>query len=127
MPLRTRRTMLGNAAWLAPLGLSVGNDVDPFLCPADSTCATSKPGNGSTDSSPKAGEASFFAEMNGPLLIAQIAACVRLRTRILRRIALTCTFTVASAMAILRATVLLESPWIRQRRMDCCRADSRGV
>ena len=81
--------MLGNAAWLAPLSLSVGDNVDPFLCPADRTCATSKLGNGSTGSFSKAGEASSFAEMNGPLLIAQIAACVRLWTRILRRIALT--------------------------------------
>ena len=62
--------MLGNATWLAPLSLSVGNDVDPFLCPADRTCATSKLGNDSTGTFSKADEASSFAEMNGPLFIA---------------------------------------------------------
>src|ERR1700722_11566972 len=45
--------------------------------------------------------------------IAQMAAWVRLLTRILRRIALTWTLTVASAISFLRAIVLLESPSIR--------------
>src|SRR5205085_4639367 len=45
-----------------------------------------------------------------PLLFAHIAASVRLWTRMFRKIALTWTFTVASANAILRAIVLLESP-----------------
>ena len=40
----------------------------------------------------------FAGRANDPLFIPQIAACVRFWTRILRRIALTWTFTVASAI-----------------------------
>src|SRR5262245_31200184 len=53
-----------------------------------------------------------IAVIDEPLLMAQIAACVRFWTRILRRIALTWTFTVASAISILRAIDLLDSPAI---------------
>src|SRR5579885_2250765 len=74
------------------------------------------------------------ADASGPtdqtrelLLTAQIAACVRLLTRILRRIALTWTFTVASAILILRAVLLLGQPSAIQRRRHFPRADSRGV
>src|SRR5881396_668029 len=59
------------------------------------------------------GELPFSARVWDPLLIPQIAACVRFWTRILRRIALTWTFTVASAISIFRAIHLLESPSIR--------------
>jgi hypothetical protein len=48
------------------------------------------------------GEMSSFTDMSGAALIAQIAACVRLWTRIFRRIDLTWTFAVASEMASLR-------------------------
>src|SRR5206468_5063570 len=61
------------------------------------------------------------------LLIAQIAAWVRFWTPTFRRIALTWTFTVASAMLILRAMPLLELPSTMQRRMHFSRADRRVV
>ena len=64
----------------------------------------------------------FAACTRGPLFIPQIAACVRFWTRILRRIALTWTFTVASAMSIFRAMHLLELPSIKHDRI----AFSRG-
>src|SRR5882724_10710016 len=73
------------------------------------------------------GELLFTLRVSDPLLAPQIAACVRFWTRILRRIALTCTFTVASAMSIFRAMHLLESPVIRQRRIDFSRDESCGV
>ena len=57
----------------------------------------------------------------------QIAACVRFWTRILRRIALTWTFTVASAISILRAMLLLELPSMMQRRINFSRGESRGA
>jgi len=46
-----------------------------------------------------------------------IAACVRLRTRSLRRIALTCTLIVASAILIFLAMDLIDSPSTRQPRI----------
>ena len=58
------------------------------------------------------------------LLIPQIAACVLFWTRILRRIALIWTFTVASAISIFRAMHLLEAPSIRQRKIDLSRGES---
>src|SRR6185312_3162357 len=61
------------------------------------------------------------------LFIPQIAACVRFWTRILRRIALTWTFTVASAMSIFFAMHLLVLPSIRQRRIDFSRGESCGA
>src|SRR6185295_10524749 len=64
----------------------------------------------------ESGKLLFASRVSDPLFIPQIAACVRFWTRILRRIALTWTFTVASAMSIFRAMHLLESPSIRQRR-----------
>ena len=70
---------------------------------------------------------SSTAEMDELLFIAQIAASVRLWTRILRRIVLTCTFTVASAMFMSCVIILFESPRMGQRRIDCWRADNRGV
>ncbi|WP_241216667.1 hypothetical protein [Sphingomonas koreensis] len=56
-------------------------------------------------------------------MTAQIAACVRLRTRSLRRIALMWTLTVASAMLRRREITLLGSPSTRQRRISTSRAD----
>src|SRR5882724_5308945 len=73
------------------------------------------------------GEPLFAGRVNDPWFTPQIAACVRLWTRILRRIALTWTFTVASAISIFRAMHLLESPSIRQRRIDFSRGESCGA
>src|ERR1700737_1653184 len=73
------------------------------------------------------GELSFAGRVNVSLFIPQIAACVRLWTRILRRIALTWTFTVASAILIFRAIHLLEYPSIRQRRITFSRVESCGA
>src|SRR5437868_5382427 len=73
------------------------------------------------------GELLFASRVSDPLFIPQIAACVRLWTRILRRIALTWTFTVASAISIFRAMHLLESPSIRQRRIEFSRVESCGA
>ena len=89
--------MFGNPTWFASLSFGVGDNVDVFSFPVGETCATSALENGSGGSSSKAchkagdkaGEASSLAERNGPVFIAQIAACVRLWTRIFRRIALT--------------------------------------
>src|SRR5258707_6614226 len=69
----------------------------------------------------------FTVRVSDPLLAPQIAACVRFWTRILRRIALTCTFTGASALSIFRAMHLLEWPSIRQRRIDFSRMESCGA
>ena len=67
---------------------------------------------------------SFIVRTSEPLFIPQIAAWVRFWTLILRRIALTWTFTVASAISILRAMHLLESPAIRHCMIDFSRGDS---
>src|SRR5258707_12194189 len=69
----------------------------------------------------------LFAGGSDPLFIPHIAAWARFWTRILRRIALTWTFTVASAMSIFRAMHLLESPSIKQRRIEFSRGESCGV
>src|SRR6202043_2821256 len=69
----------------------------------------------------------FAVRSNEPLFTPQIAACVRFWTRILRRIALTWTFTVASAILIFRAIHLLKSPSIRQRRINFSRVESCGA
>src|SRR6266478_1739203 len=73
------------------------------------------------------GELLFAGRFSDPLFIPQTAACVRFLTRILRRIALTWTFTVASAISTFRAIHLLDSPSIRRRRIDCARAESSGA
>src|SRR6266550_1191220 len=73
------------------------------------------------------GELLFASRAADQLFIPQIAACVRFWTRILRRIALTWTFTVASAISIFRAIHLLESPSIKQRRIDFSRVESCGA
>src|SRR5690349_21911663 len=67
---------------------------------------------------------SSWPRISSPLLMAQITAWVRLCTRILRRISLTCIFTAASASCVLRAMALLESPVIKYRKMDFCRGDN---
>ena len=71
------------------------------------------------------GQLPFSRCVCDPWLIPQIAACVRFWTPILRRIALTWTLTVASAMSILRAMHLLESPSMMQRRINFSRGESR--
>ena len=78
-------------------------------------------------SRPEGGTLVLCAIASVPWFIAQIAACVRFWTRILRKIALTWTFTVASAISIFRAMLLLESPSTRQRRIDFSRGESCGA
>src|SRR5690349_15448065 len=85
--------------------------------------APSGTGAGGEDTSTTVGGSGVSAHSGTPLYIAQIAACVRLCTLILRRIALTWTFTVASVISILRAITLLGSPSTTQRRMDFSLAD----
>jgi hypothetical protein len=58
-------------------------------------------------------ESSSLLRLDDRCSIAQIAACVRLPARILRKIALTCTFTVVSAISKWRAMSLFEWPCIR--------------
>src|SRR6266852_6705627 len=84
-------------------------------------------GSGLRTSKVEGGELLFASRITDPLFIPQIAAWVRFWTRILRTIALTWTFTVASAILIFRAIHLLESPLIRQRRTDSSRVESCGV
>src|SRR5258706_9886072 len=84
-------------------------------------------GSGLRTSKVEGRELLFASRVTDPLFIPQIAACVRFWTRILRRIALTWTFTVASAISIFRAIHLLESPSIRQRRIDFSRVESGGA
>src|SRR6202048_1228730 len=84
-------------------------------------------GNRLLTSEAEGGELTVAGRVNVPLFIPQIAACVRFWTRILRRIALTWVFTVVSEISIFRAMHLLDSPSIRQRRIDFSRAESCGV
>src|SRR5262245_32213414 len=80
--LRTRRSGTGFAC----LSLIVVNDVDPFLYASDRTFVIFRMGNRSTGAG--SGGVPSFKTCGSPL-IAQIAACVRLLTRIFRSIALT--------------------------------------
>src|SRR5262249_27813204 len=95
----------------------------------DWTCSVALSGTsaGGEDASTIVAGQGLSGHRDTPLFIAQMAACVRLCTLILRRIALTWTFTVASMISILRAITLLVSPSTMQRRMDFSLADSRGV
>ena len=70
--------------------------------------------------------ATLVGEFN-PFFISQIAACVRLWTRSLRRIALTCTLTVASAISSFFAMDLFESPSARQCITSFSRGESCGA
>src|SRR6266436_5881493 len=108
------------AFWIKPSGS------DASICLISDITATGF-GGGLLTLEVAGGELLFTLRVSDPLLAPQIAACVRFWTRILRRIALTCTFTVASAMSIFRAMHLLESPLIRQRRTDSSRKESCGA
>src|SRR5258707_5778392 len=99
---------------------------DASICLISEITATGF-GSGLLTSEVAGGELLFTVRVTDPLFIPQIAACVRFWTRILRRIALTWTFTVASAMAIFRAMHLLESPSMRQHRINFSRVESCGA
>ncbi len=108
------------ASWITP----GGSDASSCLI---SEIASTGLGSRLLVSEPDSGERLFAGRVSDPLFTPQIAACVRLWTRILRRIALMWTFTVASAISIFRAMHLLESPSIRQRRIDISRGESCGA
>src|SRR5258705_986763 len=125
MPLPIRRSMRGTSTLFAscPIAASGG---DAPICLISEITSTGF-GSGFRTSKVEGGDLLVASRVTDPLFIPQIAACVRFWTRILRRIALTWTFTVASAMAIFRAMHLLESPSIRQRRIDFSRVESCGA
>src|SRR4051794_8365625 len=77
------------------------------LCGSSSSCGSCEDRGGVVSSPVRALPGGGASK---PLFIAQTAAWVRLRTRIFRRIVLICTFTVDSAILILRAMVLFGSP-----------------
>jgi hypothetical protein len=68
------------------------------------------PGSSLPSSTAADRETSVAGRDSEPLFIAQIAACVRFWTLILRRIALTWTFTVASAIYGVRAAPGASAP-----------------
>jgi hypothetical protein len=122
---RMRRSRPGASVWFASRSIAFG-PIGLAFCSRSELTPT---GSGSRLLLPGAsdGELVPVVRASHPLFIPQIAACVRLWTRILRRIVVTWTFTAASAISIFRAMDLLEAASIRQRSTDFSRGASCGA